>query len=260
MTIKSDFRKAGFSGRLRAAGIHLVISLTLAILAALLVFVVWYPYPYREISGGRELFLIVVAVDVVMGPLMTLAVFNTGKSRKALRFDLTLIAALQLAALAYGLWTVAVARPVHLVFEIDRFRVVHAIDVPDDLLNRAPPELRRLPLTGPTLLSIRDFKDANESFDATMAALQGASLGARPDLWQPYGDAKFQILTLAKPVADLQARFPVNKKSIDSALQAAGRSTIAVGYIPMVGRQTFWTVLIDLKTAEVVAFVPIDSF
>ena len=260
MIFTSDFSKGRIADRLRAASIHLAISLTLAVLAALLVFVVWYPYPYRVISGGRELFLIVVAVDVVMGPLMTLAVFNTAKPRKELRRDLGIIGLLQLAALAYGLWTVAVARPVHLVFEIDRFRVVHAIDVPPELLDRAPPELRQLPWAGPTLLSVRDFKDSNESFQATMAALQGAVLGARPDFWQPYENARPQILARAKPLADLKARFPANKKEIDSALQAAGRLPIGVGYIPMVGRQTFWTVLIDLKTAEVLAFVPIDSF
>lgn len=260
MTIEPDFWNSPFAGRLRAAGIHLAISLTLAILAALLVFVVWYPYPYREISGGRELFLIVVAVDVVMGPLMTLAVFNIAKPRKELRRDLGIIGLLQLAALAYGLWTVAVARPVHLVFEIDRFRVVHAIDIPPEFLDRAPPELRQLPLAGPTLLSVRDFKDSNESFAATMAALQGAAIGARPDFWQPYATAKPQILARAKPLAELKARFPANKKEIDSALQTAGRVPLAVGYIPMVGRQTFWTVLIDLNTAEVLAFVPIDSF
>lgn len=248
------------TGRLKAAGIHLAISLAIAILAALLVFLVWYPYPYREISGGRELFFIVVAVDVVMGPLMTLAVFNNLKSRMALRFDLSLIAVLQLVALVYGLWTVAVARPVHLVFEIDRFRVVHAIDIPPEFLNRAPLELRQMSMTGPTLLSVRDFKDSNESFEATMAALQGAALGARPDLWQPYEKAKSQILARAKPLAELKARFPANKNEIDSALQAAGHVPIGVGYIPMVGRQTFWTVLIDLRTAEVLAFVPIDSF
>ena len=42
--------------KLRAAGIHLGLSLLVAALAAALVFGVWYPYPYREISGGRALF------------------------------------------------------------------------------------------------------------------------------------------------------------------------------------------------------------
>lgn len=267
MSFEPDFKKGGLSYhhsvRLRAAGIHLAISSILAILAAMLVFVVWYPYPYREISGGRELFWIVVAVDVVMGPLMTLAVFNTLKSRKALGFDLTLIAVLQLVALAYGLWTVAVARPVHLVFEIDRFRVVHAIDIPPEFLKRAPAGLERLPFSGPTLLSVRDFKNSTEKFDATMAALQGVAIGSRPDFWQRYDDARFQILLQARPLADLKVRFPARAGDIDKAVKsasAANQSHTSVGYIPMVGRKTFWTVLIDLKTAEVLAFVPIDSF
>lgn len=67
------------------------------------------PYPYREISGGRELFLLLVAVDVVMGPLITLMIFNTGKPRRELQLDLIVVGVLQLAALAYGLSTVYAA-------------------------------------------------------------------------------------------------------------------------------------------------------
>jgi hypothetical protein len=65
--------------RLRASAIHFCISVAIALLAALLVFFVWYPNPYREISGGRELFLILVSVDVVLGPLITLAIFDRAK-------------------------------------------------------------------------------------------------------------------------------------------------------------------------------------
>jgi hypothetical protein len=256
-------KSVSVKNRLKASGIHLCISLALAALAALLVFVVWYPYPYREISGGRDLFLLVVGVDVIMGPLLTLAVFNTAKPLKELRRDVAVIAVMQLAALGYGLWTVAIARPVHLVFEIDRFRVVHAIDVPPDLLARAPLGLRRLPVTGPTLLSVRDFRDAKEGFDSTMAALQGAALGARPDLWQDYGKARSQILTRARSIGELKTRFPSRARDIDNAIESgsvASRKPNSIGYIPMVGRETFWTVLIDTNTAEVIAFVPVDSF
>ncbi|MDO9404071.1 MAG: TfpX/TfpZ family type IV pilin accessory protein [Polaromonas sp.] len=248
--------------RFLAAGIHLAISLAIALLAALLVFGVWYPYPYRDISGGRNLFLLVVGVDVVMGPLLTLAVFNRKKPIKELRRDIAMVGVLQLAALVYGLWTVAVARPVHLVYEIDRFRVVHAIDVPDELVASAPADLKKLPLTGPTLLSVRAFRDATESMNATMAALQGLPLGARPDLWQTYEVARPQVLATAKPLEDLKRRFPDRVAEIDAALRdvssASGGRRIA--YVPMAGRSTFWTVLIDASSAEVLAFVPVDSF
>ena len=46
------------------------------------------------------LILLMIGVDVVIGPLLTLIVFDPKK--KHLKFDLVVIAALQLAALAYG--------------------------------------------------------------------------------------------------------------------------------------------------------------
>lgn len=251
-----------WKARLSAAGVHLCISLALALLAALLVFFVWYPSPYGMVSGGRALFLLVVAVDVIMGPLLTLAVFNPRKQRKELMRDLSVIGLFQLAALVYGLWTVAVARPVHLVFEMDRFRVVRAIDVVPELLEKAPAELRSLPLTGPTLRSVRDFRDAKESFEATIAALQGVALGTRPDLWQDYEKARPQILQATRPLLDLKTRFPVRSAEIDDALRSSetGRTSTSVGYVPMMGRDAVWTVLLDTKTLMVITFVPIDSF
>ena len=144
--------------RLRASAIHLAISLLVAALAALVVFGLWYPFPYRYISGGRELFLWLTLVDVVLGPLITLVIFNLRKTRGHLLIDFTAVGLLQLAALSYGLWTMFSARPVHLVFEYHRMAVVHAVDVPPDLLAKAPTDLQTLPLTGPTLLSLRPLQ------------------------------------------------------------------------------------------------------
>ena len=246
--------------RFKASGIHLGLSLTIALLAALLVFGLWFPYPYREISGGRELFLLVVTVDVILGPLITLAVFNRAKPWVELRRDLALVVLIQLAALGYGLWTVCVARPVHMVFEYDRFRVVHAIDVVPELLARTPAGINALPLTGPTLLALRPFKDSKENMDATLAALQGVSLASRPDLWQPYDNAKADILHAAKPVMGLKDRFPQQANDIDKLLANAGRTAQTTVYLPMVGRKSFWTVFLDPSTAAVVTTMPLDSF
>ena len=198
-----------------------------------------------------------------MGPLLTLAIFNLAKPLKELRRDLAVIAVLQLLALAYGMWAVVVVRPVHLVYEIDRFRVVHAIDVEPALLTQAPPDLQHLPVMGPSLLSVREFRSSQESLDATMAALHGAPIGARPDLWQSYALAKPQILATIKPLSELKMRFASRVEDIDKALRAAGASARpqgSTGYIPVVGRTSIWTVLLDTNTTEVIAFVPIDSF
>lgn len=246
--------------RARAAGLHFGFSALIAGLAALLVFGLWYPYPYREISGGRELFAIVVTVDVLLGPLITFAVFDRRKPIRELRLDLAVVVAIQLAGLGYGLWTVLEARPVHLVFEIDRFRVVHAVDIDARLLPATPAGIEAKPLLGPTLLAIRPFKDAGEKADATLAALGGADLGARPDFWQPYVAARADVLRAAAPAEELKGRFRDRAAEIDAALRQVGRSAEEIAYVPMTGRKSFWTVFVDARTADVVGFMPLDSF
>src|SRR5215831_21153351 len=128
--------------RARAAGFHLLISATLAALAAALVFGLWYPGFYRAVAGGRDLFLLVTGVDVVLGPLLTFAVFNLAKGWRHLRRDLAVIGVIQLAALLYGLHTVYIVRPVALAFEVDRFRVVAAANVYTPDLPKALPMYR----------------------------------------------------------------------------------------------------------------------
>jgi hypothetical protein len=96
-----------------------------------------------------------VTVDLILGPLITLAIFNRKKPWTQLRRDLEFVGLIQLSGLGYGLRTVAIARTVHLVFEFDRFRVVHAVDVPVDLLGQQPKEVNAMPWLGPTLLAVR---------------------------------------------------------------------------------------------------------
>lgn len=247
-----------WADRLKAGAIHLGISLLIAAAAAALVFGLWYPYPYHESTGGRELFTILVAVDVVLGPLITLAVFNRSKPRDELVKDLTLVGLVQLAALAYGLWVVLVARPVHLVFEFDRFRVVRAIDVPDDLLGQMPRGLRRLPLTGPTLLAVRPFKDVTEEVSATFMAQQGLPLSTRPDLWQDYAQARQRVLATAKPLAELRQRDAQQQAEVDAAVARSGRSLQQLVYLPMITRKSAWTVLLDAESAEIRGYLSLD--
>lgn len=262
MHIATKLRTINFAwrDRLRAGSIHFCISAFIAAIAALFVFFIWYPAPYREISGGRELFFILITVDIILGPLITLSIFSRAKPWPVLRRDLACVALLQLVALGYGMWTVFVARPVHLVFEYDRFRVVHAIEIPAETLDQAPPGLRTLPLFGPTVLALRPFLDADESFKSTLTALEGLPLSARPELWQPYPDARARVIEFARPAALLKKRFPDRAAEIDRAIERTGHAPDAVLYLPLAGRKAFWTVLLDASTTEVIGFLPLDSF
>ena len=62
-----------------ATGIHFLVTLTFAAIAAALVFLVWFPDPFQTMIGGTELFLLVVGCDLALGPLISLVIYNSRK-------------------------------------------------------------------------------------------------------------------------------------------------------------------------------------
>jgi hypothetical protein len=241
--------------RAKAAGVHLLISLAVAALIAALVFGLWYPGAYRLLSGGRELFLLVISVDVVLGPLLTFAVFNLRKGWPHLRRDLAVIALLQLSALGYGMYTVCIARPVAMVFEVDRFRVLTTNDVYTTELPKARPEYRRLPLTGPWLLGARKPQGINEKNDALMVGLEGIDIGQRPMFWQPYADSISDALARAKPVARLLNQYPTPTAEL---LREFKVDNATARYLPVLARGN-WVAILDAHGA-IAGFIPVDGF
>lgn len=252
--------KSAWRFRLRAAAWHGLASLGLALLSALLVFIFWYPAPYRVVSGGADLFLLLITVDVLLGPLLTLAVFDMRKPVAELARDLSVIAVIQLAALGYGLYTVHLARPVALVLEVDRYRVVPAVAVVESELPLAPPPLRTLSWTGPRLLRI-DMPHGKEKAEATMMGLAGVDLGMRPKYWRAWDDeARKQALKAGTPLADLLKKHPQDQAVGEEAARAAGRPVGDLLVIPMLARRSDWSVLVDRSTGDPVGFVPLDGF
>nr|WP_315464480.1 TfpX/TfpZ family type IV pilin accessory protein [uncultured Rhodoferax sp.] len=248
------------NSRWRASAVHLSISMCVAVLSAFVVFLLWYPYPYREISGGRELFLLMISVDVVTGPLITLVIFSPHKSWRELRKDMVVVALLQFAALAYGVWSVFEARPVQLVYEYGRFSVISAAELDPNLHAQLPEGVNPLPWNGPGLVALREFQSNAEKTQATLDAFAGVPLGARMDLWQPYAQAVPEVLREAKSASDLLRRFPQREAELIVAMRESGLSTEQLRYLPLVGRKSFWTVLIHGHTGYPVGFIALDSF
>lgn len=246
--------------RLRLGGIHLVCSLAVALIAAALVFGLWYPPPYRSLSGGLHLFTLVVVVDVMLGPLATTVVSKPGKPVREWRTDVALIALVQCAALGYGLWTLHQARPVYMAFELDRFRVVHAVDIPPEWLAKAPAGFQKLPLTGPVWVAVRQPASGVETVEATIDALQGFHLAFRPELWIPYEQALDRVRQEAKPLNEWIAREPQRQQTFLQALEPHGLTASEVVYLPLLGRTEFWTMLLHAKTLKPLAYLPIDPY
>lgn len=257
MTQPHTIQRSTRAARIQAALLHLLGSVLVVGLLAALVVVFWYPFPYWKSSGGINLLALIAGVDVVLGPLVTLVIFNIRKPRKELRTDILLVVLLQLSAMGYGLWSAYQARPVFNVFEYRLFRVVHAADIPDALPG-GEPAVGVVGMPGvfdrPALLSLRDFQDNREQIEATAAALEGLSLSARPDFWQPYGQAQPAVRAAAKPLRELVDSGQVDADTVSALTHDTGQSVDAFGYLPMVDRVGDWVVVVDLQTSQPVAY------
>ncbi|WP_423596414.1 TfpX/TfpZ family type IV pilin accessory protein [Roseateles sp. MS654] len=258
MTPSQPISSLNWPKRLRAAGIHLLSCLIVAACAAAVVLLVWYPWPYRIVSGGEDLLFLLMTVDVIMGPLITLAIFDLRKPRTELRRDLTIIVLLQLAALGYGLYAVYMSRPVVLALEVDRFRVTTAIGVEEAELPLASPPLRSLSVTGPRLVDV-NLPDDNDKLDAIMKGMAGLDLGARPRYWREWdSQSRQRALKAGRPVADWLATHP-EVDGLRSGIERTGLPPSRLLYLPMLARRNDWSVLVDKTTGDPVGFAPINA-
>jgi hypothetical protein len=94
--------------------VHIITSVIIAFLLTLLVFFIWYPSPFATAVGVTHIFLMLLVIDVILGPLLGLLVYKEGK--KTLKFDLSVIILIQIAALCYGVFSIEQGRPAWLVF------------------------------------------------------------------------------------------------------------------------------------------------
>ncbi|MEE8058625.1 MAG: hypothetical protein V3T17_12425 [Pseudomonadales bacterium] len=101
--------------------IHLALSFVIFIGLAALIFFWWFPGALFSAAGGWDGIKIVAAVDLVLGPLLTLIVYNAAKPLSELVRDLSIIVAVQFSCLVTGVYVVFDARPILVVHAYDTF-------------------------------------------------------------------------------------------------------------------------------------------
>lgn len=244
----------------RAASIHLICSVAIALLASLMVFGLWYPHPYAGLSGGRDLFFLVVAVDVVCGPLLTLVLFNPAKPRAELWRDLGLVALIQLGALGYGVHTVWQARPLFLVHELDRFKVIAEPALDSAALAALPAALQPHWWKGPETVAIREPKDTEERNKVMFESIKGGrDFGERPEFYLPYEGANaLKSLNRAKPLSVFLQKQPGQQTAATELATKKGADIAQWLYLPVVGRQD-WVAVLD-KQGQIQGFLKGDGF
>jgi hypothetical protein len=242
--------------------IHLAVSAIVALVCAALGLRLWYPYPYDVLAGGRQLILIIISVDVICGPLLTMIVANPEKKILQLWRDFGIVVLLQICALSYGIYSLVEARPVWLAFEGDRFRVVSVPDIDPQKMKNASERLRHLSFQGPRPVGVELLKSSDPRFPQSIQlAMQGIPPAFRPERWRPYDEHLVDVIAAAKPLGNLYKKTKESEKILRTEAARLGLSEKKLGYLPLVSKNSDdWIVLIDLDDAQPKAFLNIDPW
>lgn len=246
--------------RYQAFGTHLLASGLVALLSAALVFLLWYPPPLTVATGVTDIFLLLLVVDVVVGPVITLIVFNPAK--KELKRDLLVVLLLQLSALLYGLNTVFVARPVYAVYNVDRFDLVYANDLtPQKLEKVSLPQFKSPPLLGLDIIAARRPDDAKERNEIMFDAIEGGDdVPQLPQFYVPYAQAQPLAIKRVQSIETLRGFNPDRGAEIDALVQRHAQRAGGIGFLPLKGKVADLAAIVTLDTAEVVEFVALKPW
>lgn len=138
--------------RFGAFTIHLGISFLVFIAIGYVIVFHWYPDFFFTADGGWQGIRIVAFVDLVLGPILTLVVFNKSKPREELKRDLTLIGTFQAVCLAAGVWVVFSERPLAMVYADGSFQTMTTDDYVES--NQPVPSFVDIPGRAPYWVSV----------------------------------------------------------------------------------------------------------
>ncbi len=244
--------------RYRASLIHLLISAVLVGNVIGIVMWVWYPSPTFEAVGAFSIIRLLIGVDLVLGPLLTLIVFKQGKP--GLKFDLTVIVLTQIAALVYGTYTLYAEKPDYMVFAVDRLEFVSKNLVDQSQIRYD--ELR----SGEATRLIPVFARPPEDPAAFQIYLDSVVLNGKPDLeartefWEPWSAGTDIIREQMKALNELVIASAEDEENIQEAIDKYSDAHPDLGLLPVGGIEENIGILLDRTTLEVLGVLHVNPW
>lgn len=237
------------SKRLKFFLSHLSISFLIALLVIGLVFFVWYPAPLAKAVGVTNIFLMMLAIDVIVGPILGWLVYQEGK--KTLKFDLSVIILIQIAALCYGVFSIEQGRPAWLVYNVDRFELVRKNELVDTNIQQAQPQFQKPSWFKPQYVATEFAKDTQQRNDEMFAEVfSGISISQRPERYVELSQAKTQIQQRVLPLKELEQYNP--KTDVEKTLAKYPK---ADAWLPLKANAVDMVVLVNKESASIIKIV-----
>ena len=243
--------------RLKAFSLHLLSSVTVLTLILGSLYLGWYRWPGWYLTDVKTVVLVMVCVDVVLGPTLTLIIANQKKSRRELTRDIGIIVAVQLCALTYGSVSLWNGRPLYYAFSENILQLVQAYDIN---ANEAKIGRDQNPSLAPHWYSLPRWvwaplpKDAKQQERIVEAAISGGDdVVSMPRYFKPWEDGVPSLRNELKKVDNVPYFAKSEKAKLKDKMKAAGMAADQSDTIPLTGRGHPLLAVFDPTSLKIIA-------
>ena len=248
--------------RLRAFGLHLLGSATALLTVFGVLYLAWYRWPGWYLSGAAHVVPIVVAVDLALGPLITLLIASPSKPLRTLARDIGVIVAVQLLALGYGAVTLWMGRPLYYTFSVDCLEMVQSSELKPEQIALAR---RQNPGFVPHWYSLPQWiwvplpDDPQEAIKiVTDATFGGTDVIQMPRYYRPWQEGLPKLAKQLRTVDKAQGFSPAEKQLLRQHLARLGVTADQPVVLTMWGRERPLLAVFDQASLRIRAILKAD--
>lgn len=245
--------------RLKALGLHLASSATVLILILGSLYLGWYRWPGWRLADVTQVVIVLIGVDLVLGPLMTFIVANSKKSRHELTRDIGIIVAVQICALLYGSTQLWKGRPLYYAFSETVLELVQAYDIDSD---EATLGRQRNPSLAPHWYSLprwiwaplpEDPEEAARIVNGTLTG--GDDVVSMPIYFKPWAEGLPVLREQLKKIDDTANFSKGEKMKLRGIMQTRGLALDQRNTMPLTGRGHHLLAVFDLTSLKIIAIL-----
>ncbi len=247
--------------RLKAFSLHLTGSTCALSLILGALYLGWYRWPGWRLADASHVVIVMIGVDIVLGPLLTFVVARADKPRRELVRDISMIVTVQLCALIYGTVSLWSGRPLYYAYSETVLQLVQAYDID---AQQAALGRRLNPALAPHWYSLPRWiwaplpQDPQTRQKIVASAIGGGDdVISMPQYFKPWEQGLPALRTRLKKVADVAYFYGPEKKKLEQRMRAAGLATDQANSMPLTGRGHPMLAVFDPAGAKIIAILTV---
>lgn len=239
--------------RKKAFLVHLGLSLLVFLVLLCFLVLVWFPSPLFGLEGGWQGLRIIIFVDLVLGPVLTLVLFKPGKP--GLKLDMTMIILFQLSAMTWGVYTVYMSRPAIVVFADDAFYSVPYSRLKDSV---EPDVFQRISGFSPKYY----YVDLPQEKEARAIAIREANEAGQEifllhELYQPLEERLPELMQASVPMPEYTTFAKEWQQKLTDFEHRSDKPMDDLAFIPLIARLGRGLLVYDVSANQAIDYLDI---